>query len=140
MASERRYTFAARLENVEAACDFVAEVAGAASVDDDGIYHCRLSIEEICTNVIEHGYGFDHPSAEIEIVCRTFSDRLEVTVIDDAPPFDPLSLPPPDPKMPLWERQGGGWGVYFVKKFMNSVSYANVHGRNHLTMVKALPR
>lgn len=138
MINERRFAVAAKLENVETACDFVAEMAQSAGIDDDGIYHCRLSIEEICTNIIEHGYGFEHPDAKIEIVCRVFPDRFETTIIDDAPAFDPLSLPPPDPATPLWERQGGGWGVYFVRKFMDRVSYANNQGRNHFTMVKAL--
>lgn len=138
MISERRNKFPAKLEYVEAACDFVAEMAHNAGLNDDAVYHCRLSVEEICTNVIEHGYPTDRVGAEIEIVCRLFSDHFETTIIDDAPAFDPLSLPPPDPSTPLWERQGGGWGVYFVRKFMDGVVYAHVMGRNQLTMTKKL--
>lgn len=136
--TERRQTFPAMLDQVEAACDFVAMVAQEAGLDEDAIYHCRLSVEEICTNIIEHGYAGRNGGSQIDIVCRLFADHFETTVIDDAPQFDPLSLPPPDPSTPLWERQGGGWGIYFVRKFMDRVIYSYQHGRNHLTMVKAL--
>lgn len=138
MDREHRISIAARLEQIEVACDFVAELAESANLDDDSVYHCRLSVEEVCTNVIEHGYEGDKPSKSIEVVCSLGSRYFSVTIIDDAPLFNPLSLPDPDPATPLWEREGGGWGVYFVKKYMDRVVYSNHKQRNHFTMEKLL--
>lgn len=132
---ERRQTFPARLEQIEAACDFVTEHAESLSMDDEAVYHCRLCVEEICTNIIEHGYA-GHYEGVIEIVCRITPGYFSITVVDDGPAFDPLTLPDPDPATSLWERQGGGWGVYFVKKFMDRVTYARKSERNHFMMEK----
>jgi serine/threonine-protein kinase RsbW len=135
--TERRQIFPARIDQIEAACDFVTHYAETLGLESESVYHCRLSVEEICTNVIEHGYAGRHDGT-IEIICRLIPSYFTITLIDDAPAFDPLSLPDPDPGMPLWERQGGGWGVYFVKKFMDRVSYVRKYDRNHLTIEKKI--
>lgn len=133
--TERRQVFPAKIDQIEKACDFVAQYASSLGIDDEAVYHCRLSVEEICTNIIEHGYAQQHEGV-IEIVCRKTTDYLSITVMDDAPAFNPLTLPDPDPTMPLWERQGGGWGVYFVKKFMDRVTYSHQFERNTFIMEK----
>jgi anti-sigma regulatory factor (Ser/Thr protein kinase) len=135
---ERRLTIPATLTELEGACNFVGEAAHAAGLDEDGVYHCHLSVEEACTNVIEHGYRFDSANNIIDIICQPHVDRFTITIIDDAPPFNPLMLPEPDPSAPLWERQGGGWGVYFVKQYMDRVSYHYEGKRNHLILEKML--
>ncbi len=135
---ERRLQIPAVLEQIVAACNFVVEVAQDAGLDDDGVYHCQLSVEEICTNIIEHGYESGDESKVIDIVCQRHSDRFVITIVDDAPQFNPLELSDPDPSVPLWERKKGGWGVYFVKKFMNDVRYHYESNRNHLTLQKRI--
>jgi serine/threonine-protein kinase RsbW len=133
---ERRLTIPAVLKELEPACNFVADAARAAGLNDDGVYHCHLSVEEACTNVIEHGYNFDGDNKVIDIICQQYPDRFTIIVIDDAPPFNPLTLPEPDPTAPLWERQGGGWGVYFLKQYMDNVAYRYEGKRNQLIMEK----
>lgn len=135
--TEHRQVFPAKIDQIEQACDFVAQYAGSLGIDDEAVYHCRLCVEEICTNIIEHGYAQQHEGV-IEIVCKMASSYFSITIIDDAPAFNPLTLPDPDPTMPLWERQGGGWGVYFVKKFMDRVTYLHHLDRNTFTMEKKL--
>lgn len=136
MGGDQQLIIPARIDQVEAACDFVAEVAAAVGMGDDAIYHCRLSVEEVCTNVIEHGY--EDQGGEIRVVCSHDSSYFTITIADTAPAFNPLSLPEPDPATPLWERQGGGWGVHFVKKYMDRVTYAFRDQQNHLIMYKRL--
>jgi anti-sigma regulatory factor (Ser/Thr protein kinase) len=136
MYQESRLTIPARLDQIEVACDFVATAANTLGMDDEAIYRCRLSVEEVCTNVIEHGYKNAAGSDVLEIVCRRKDSTLTIVVIDNAPLFNPLSLPDPDPSTPLWERLGGGWGVYFVKKYMDCVSYSHEGNRNHFIMIK----
>lgn len=133
---EHRLKVPARLEKVEALCEFVEGVARTIGMGDDAIYHCYLSVEEICTNVIEHGYEYTENDHVIDLVCVPMKDRLKIIVIDDAEPFNPLQLDDPDPNAPLLERHGGGWGVFFVKKYMDEVSYAYEDGRNNFIMVK----
>lgn len=133
---ERRLTIPAALQELASACDFVAEAAREAGLDEESVYRCHLSVEEVCTNVIEHGYRFTKGDKVIDIECRVYPDRFTVTIIDDAPPFNPLSQPEPNPTAPLWERESGGWGIYFVRQYMDSVAYEYRSNRNHFMMSK----
>jgi serine/threonine-protein kinase RsbW len=135
---EQRLTISAELNAVETACEFVMAAAAEAGLDSESVHHCRLSVEEICTNVIEHGYHNRGEGEQIDITVRSDGRDFSITISDSAPLFNPLALPDPDPSTPLWERQGGGWGVYFVKKFMDSVAYSNAGQRNHFTMAKRI--
>jgi serine/threonine-protein kinase RsbW len=61
-----------------------------------------------------------------------------MTIEDEGPGFDPLSLPPPDVTASLADRRVGGLGVFLVRQMMDSVSYERVAGRNQLRMSKSL--
>jgi serine/threonine-protein kinase RsbW len=140
MPEERWKRFPGVLSNIADACDFVVECAQQAGLDERGQYHCRLAVEEACTNVIEHGYQFEAGAGSIEISCTylppTSSIALQIVISDEAPPYNPLNSPDPDPNKPLWEREGGGWGVAFIRKVMDEVDYQLHNNRNHLIMVK----
>ena len=136
MVQEHRLTIPAVLENVGTACEFVRKVALAAGMSADAIHHCYLSVEEMCINVIEHGYQYDGSDEVIDVICEHHPDRLSITIIDDAAPFNPLNRPAPNPNAPLVERRGGGWGIYFVKRYMDRVDYYHAGNRNHFAMEK----
>jgi serine/threonine-protein kinase RsbW len=126
-------------ESVRVAADFVRKVAVKAGLDEQGIYHVEMSIDEACTNIIEHGFTGGSPAGEIAITCRLAAGRLLIDLLDDAPPFDPTAQEPPDPEKPLQDRQPGGWGIFFINRMMDAVAYDYVEGRNLLQMEKCLP-
>lgn len=136
VAEERRLTISGLKEWVSVACEFVADAARRAGLDERAVHHCQLAVDEACTNVIEHGYRSEAAGQSIEIVCRLEGDRFAMTVIDDGPAFDPLAQADPDPSVPVEEREPGGWGIYFIKKVMDEVIYTYDLGRNSLRMVK----
>ncbi len=136
MAEERRVVIPGVLEEVASVCDFVSEAAEAVGLDDRGVYHCQMAVDEWCTNIIEHGYEGQNEAAQIEVRLRLEPAKLSVTICDDCAPFDPTTLPDPDPKQPLEERQPGGLGWFFIRKIMSEVHYEFKDGRNYLTMVK----
>lgn len=135
---ERHMTIPANMESIEEACAFVNGQARTAGLSEEAVYHCHLSIEEVLTNIIEHGYKYRGHGSTIKLVCARLPDRFTITTIDDAPPFNPLSLPDPDPTTPLIEREGGGWGIYFVKKYMDAVHYEFRDSRNRFTIEKVV--
>ncbi|MEQ8677400.1 MAG: ATP-binding protein [Aggregatilineales bacterium] len=131
-------TIPAVIEKIEDACEFVNTQARAIGLGEDAVYHCHLSVEEVLTNVIEHGYNYDGSNKVVEIVTEKTQEFFIITIIDDAPQFDPLQQPSPDPSTPLWEREGGGWGIVFVKKYMDNLAYNYEGDRNHFVMEKQL--
>lgn len=135
---EKSLRITAQIKDIATACDFVVAAAESAGLDERDAHHCQLAVDEICTNIIEHGYGMDSGERCIDIICQQFDDRFVVQILDDSFPFDPLGQAEPDPRSALESRGIGGWGVYFIKKMMDEVTYDYGQGRNRLTMVKRL--
>lgn len=108
-----------------------------ASLPPDLLFPFELSLEEVFMNVAMHGGREDGP-ATVWITLGTGGGRVELSVSDDGPAFDPLSLPAPDVNAPLEERGIGGLGVYLVREMMDGVSYAREGDRNTLRMWKPI--
>lgn len=139
MGNQKHHTtIPAVIEKIEEACEFVNAQARAVGLSEDAVYHCHLSVEEVLTNIIEHGYNYEGDNKVIEIVTDKTQNAFVIVIIDDAPKFDPLQQPNPDPSTPLWEREGGGWGIFFVKKYMDKLAYNYEGERNHFVMEKQL--
>jgi anti-sigma regulatory factor (Ser/Thr protein kinase) len=124
------------LANIAQVCDFVVSQAERAGFDERGQYQCHLSVEEACTNVVEHGYQFQGDDKFIEVVCTAEGIWFTIVIIDEGPPYNPLMQPTPDPLTPLDEREGGGWGVAFIRKMMDQVDYAYKDAHNQLILSK----
>lgn len=125
-----------RLASVQEALDFISEWGAQYGLGENEIYHCHLSVDEIITNVVEHGFEFDEQAGFIRIEIESIEGGVIIEVIDNAPLFNPLMHPTPDPSLPLLEREGGGWGIHFVRKFMDAVTYHSTGGLNRLRMIK----
>jgi serine/threonine-protein kinase RsbW len=110
----------------------------AAGLPEAASYVFELALEEFFMNVVMHGSS---PG-----VVRGVGMRLEVlagdvtlTLEDDGPAFDPLSLPAPDVRAGLYERGIGGYGVYLMRQLMDTVSYRRIGTHNQLRLMKHLP-
>lgn len=135
---ERRLAIRGVLDQVSVACNFVVEQAREAGLDERAIHHCYLAVDEACTNVVEHGYSSDCSACVIDVVCQQDETTLTIIIMDDSPAFDPTLQADPDPKTPISERSPGGWGIFFIKKLMDKVTYSYEDNRNRLVMVKEI--
>ena len=103
------------------------------------VCHFNLVLDELLTNIVSHGYGEsdDDHDTDIRVGVLVADGTMTVRIEDDAEAFDPLTAPQPDIDAGVEERPIGGLGVYFVKTFMDSVTYEHRDERNHLTISKA---
>jgi anti-anti-sigma factor len=124
------------LEEVRQVCDAVVEAAEAAGLDERAVYHCQMAVDEALTNIIEHGFSYNSDGSPIEIACQSERERFIITIADSSPAFNPLTHEAPDPSEPLDSREPGGWGIYFMRKLMDEVTYERAGHRNRLTLVK----
>ena len=99
----------------------------------------ELALEEVFLNIVMHGAPAG-AAPPIEISLVLFDDALEMTVTDDGPQFNPLSLPPPDVAASLGDRPVGGQGIHLVRQMMDAVSYQRVGAHNRLCMIKRIQR
>jgi anti-sigma regulatory factor (Ser/Thr protein kinase) len=117
--------------------DFLREFGSAAALAPAQVGTFALALEEIFMNIVMHGSRpGSTPAVEVSL-CQA-DGSITMTVEDDGPEFDPLSLPPPDVTAGLLDRRVGGLGVFLVRKIMDNVSYARTAGRNQLRMSKRL--
>ena len=116
--------------SVDSACD-------ALGADGEVRFAMRLAVEEVFTNIIEHGYGGKGPVlVEVDGGPRCVRVRLS----DEAPAFDPADAPAPDLEAPLAERDPGGLGWHLVHQLMDEVEHKPAPPRgNTYTLVKQLP-
>jgi len=117
--------------------EFLREFGSAAALAPAQVGNFELALEEIFLNIVMHG---SEPgiAPRVEVSLSLDADAVIMTIEDDGPQFDPLSLPAPDVTASLADRRVGGLGVFLVRKIMDTVSYARIAGRNQLRMSKRL--
>ncbi len=137
IVEQRHLRITSALEQVASACDFVVAAARACSLDERAQRDCYLAVDEACTNIIQHGYPPACAACFIDLDCHITGEKLTIIIRDQGVVFDPLALPDLDPALAVHDRPPGGWGVYFIKKLMDSATYSYADGYNQLTLVKA---
>ena len=127
----------ARLEDVPVLLDFLRARLAEAGAGDAVWQALRLAVDEACSNVIAHGYR--GAAGTIRLAVAVADGRAVVTVTDEAPPFDPALVPPPDLDAPWAERRAGGLGWHLIRSVVDEVRHRPAGARgNVLTLVKRL--
>ena len=128
----------AGLSSLAAIREFIVDACRRLAAPADAVVDLVQAVDEAATNVTLHGYkGFPGP---VEITVARDSDRLTVTLRDEAPPFDPTDVGPPDLSKPLEECSIGGLGIHLMRSFTDAMIYCRLPGGgNELTLVKDLP-
>src|SRR5438094_829707 len=125
-------------ENLALIRDFVSRVGGLAGFDEADIAGLELAVDEACTNVIEHAYGYDISK---EVIIRAIFDdeKLRIEVIDTGCGFDYSKVQPKELEKLIAERKSGGLGLRLIKSLMDEVHYEIEPGKkNELHMTKRL--
>ncbi len=131
---ERRITVPCTASQLPVLIGFLQAFWSAAALPPGAAQAFELSLEELFMNVVMH--GAPGGAARVQVSLALADRALTLTLEDDGPAFDPLSLPPPDVTASLEERPVGGLGVALVRKMMDSVCYERVRERNRLTVSK----
>jgi anti-sigma regulatory factor (Ser/Thr protein kinase) len=108
-----------------------------AGLPDAEAHRFELALEEIFMNVVMHG-AQGGSVRQVELSLLLADGALTMTLEDDGPEFDPLSLPPADTGAGLAERTIGGLGVHLVRQIMDVVSYRRAGLGNRLSVRKRI--
>lgn len=112
----------------------------AQQLSEDDVLAINLVLDEVVTNVIDHGFEGIDGEPEIRLTMTLEGNDLTIRVEDNGRAFDPLQAAPPDLDLPLEDRPVGGLGIHIVRSVMNTVEYDRRGGRNLLTMHKTISR
>jgi serine/threonine-protein kinase RsbW len=127
----------ADLSQLGAIRGFVAQAGRDLELDEQIVPDLQLVVEEICANVIEHGYGGQ--GGRIEVTVEPIEGAVQIKVRDWGIAFDPQAVPIPDVSAPLELRPLGGLGLFLVRQLMDEVHFEfDGEKGNTVTMVKRL--
>ena len=103
------------------------------AVDEHALAAVELVLEEAVTNVVR--YGYDNPVGHIiDIDLQVDLDEVQILIVDDGRPFDPLDsggLLLPDS---LEDAQVGGLGLLMIRNTANTMSYERRDGQNRFLL------
>jgi anti-sigma regulatory factor (Ser/Thr protein kinase) len=107
--------------------DFIGRVGEKNRFEDRVISALKLVVDEVCTNIIRHGY---RDIKNGEILVRAIVRRLSFTIIiiDRGKSHDPRNTKDPDLHKYVSIGKRGGLGTFMVRKLIDDIQY-NVTGR-----------
>ena len=127
----------AELNNLATIRAFVEEAGLSYGFGEDLVFGMVLAVDEAATNVIVHGYRGRPGGIDVEV--RREQEFAVVTVRDNAPPFNPESIPMPDVTVPLEQRKPGGLGIFLIRQFAEQIIHRTTPmGGNELILMKRI--
>lgn len=117
--------------------ELIRSAATAAGADPGYVGDLVQAVDETATNAIIHGHAGRPGWVEVRV--GRDHDRLVVTIEDDAPLFDPTTVPEPDLSVPPEHRRPGGMGVHLARLCVDEIDHRpRPGGGNILTLVRRL--
>jgi anti-sigma regulatory factor (Ser/Thr protein kinase) len=127
-------------ESLSALRAFIGEVSKRAGLEKHKSEALKLATDEIATNIILYGYGNSKIEGTLDVIASIDARALTVILEDQAPAFDPFSIPTPDNlDAPLEERGIGGLGIMLARQSVDEFTYARVGNRNQNRFVVKRP-
>ncbi len=114
---------------------FISRLEKSFSLKDRDLMEVRLIIEEMLVNITTHGN-----CRQVRLMAGPADGEsmIEIQVMDDGIPFNPLNHPPADLEKPLEERQPGGMGIHLVRSLAGDMTYHRREPWNVVTLRKNL--
>jgi len=106
----------------------LAEEAG---LSEERAYALDLCIVEMVSNIVDH--SFRGRPGEIRLELALGQGSAILTIVDEGPAFDPLSVPAPVAPASLDDAAIGGYGIHMVRSSADACEYKRSDGRNVFT-------
>lgn len=130
MSKPVELAFEAELENLEDVQSQVEHFSEAQQLSVKASYALSLCLEELLTNVINHGHSSEANGTQVRLTLALVEDEVRVTIEDNGTPYDPTVTPEPDLDALLEDRPIGGLGVHLVRELAHRFDYCHRDGKN----------
>ena len=112
---------ASRFEMLEMVQTVLMHLSGMLGFEEDAAHYMSVAVRESVVNAIKHGNRLDE-TKRVAIEFTIHPAALEVRVQDQGGGFDPESVPNPIAEENLLKAYGRG--IFFMRSFMDEVSYS----------------
>ena len=113
---------------------FVSRVGSKYGFSSRELYAFKASVDEACTNIIEHGYGHKDGSITIRAIVKNESFTIEL--VDQGKSFDPKQVGKPDINKYVKIGKKGGLGIFIMYKLLDEIDYKTTKDGNILRLTK----
>jgi len=121
-------------EFLEIIRDFIKKIASNVGFIEEDVYKIQLSVDEACTNVINHAYD-EITRSVMRVEVKVDEEKMDVSVIDYGRGFEPNIIKSPNMREYLKEYKRGGLGIHLIKKLMDEVKFSDTpFKKNKITM------
>lgn len=94
------------------------------------IFQFNIVIDEICSNLVSYS-----KATTVWVKLMVEDEQVTLEIVDDGEPYNLLEAKDPDESL-LEEDTLGGYGIFMVKKMMDTVEYQFLDEKNVVTLVK----
>lgn len=116
--------------------DFVLLAARQAKLSEQATYRLRLSVDEIATNIILHGYQEANREGDLRLTAVFDAHQLVIHLDDTGIAYDPTTRPlPADLNAPACEREIGGLGIYLALAGVDDFRYRRLPHYNRSSFI-----
>ena len=137
-------TLASDLAEISRLTERLARFGRDHDLPDRAIQHMTLALDELITNVVEHGTPDGAPDAAnaeptVNVHLWLEPGCLHAELVDAGRAFDPFAqAKEPDLEADLDDRPIGGLGVHFVRTLIERTNYQRSGNHNVIRLAKSL--
>jgi len=133
--NEEKITVPSSFECLRIVRDFVKKNIPKDKFDKSVVEQIVLSVDEACSNIIEHSYEMDD-SKEFFLTMKCNDKKVQFVIEDNGTGMNVSQAVKPDIKKYVKDRKEGGLGKHIIKTVMDNVRYKKRGNRNILSLTK----
>jgi serine/threonine-protein kinase RsbW len=115
-----RITVGSRFENIDLIQIVVDDAFGRLGLGEDDRHWVGIAVREAVANAIKHGNRED-PDKHVDVELRVEGKEAVIQVVDRGEGFEPNKVA--DPLAPENLLKPSGRGIFYMRRFMDEVSY-----------------
>ena len=139
MDTSHTFVVPATTDGLRLAEEGLDEFSAAHGLTRNDTWPFHVAIDEILSNILKYGLTDGRTAGQVEILLTLEAESLEMVILDDAAPFNPLDAVRPDTGLAAEEREVGGLGIEIVRRLMDSIEYERLDDRqNRLALRRRL--
>ncbi len=133
-------TLASDLAEISRLTDRLARFGREHTLPERAVQHMTLALDELITNVVEHGnLEAPFPALTVNVHLWLEPGWLHAELVDAGREFDPFAqASEPDLTAELQDRPIGGLGVHFVRTLIDRTDYQRAGNHNVIRLAKSL--
>ena len=120
-----RMSLSSRFENIEMAQHLCAKLLDGREISDETRHWILMALREALANAIKHG-NEQILTKRVHLEMDVAEDTLAIRIRDEGQGFDPGKVE--DPLAPENRFKTSGRGIFYMKTFMDEVSFRRLEG------------